>query len=98
MGIKPSDKLDIRLDWHYFRLDKAQDAWYYSNGRAQRHDPTGAGGTDLGHELDLVANYKHSKDLEFLFGYSHFFPGLFIQRTGTSPDADWVFVQAMLRY
>jgi len=98
LSIKPAAKLDIRLDWHYFRLDKAQDAWYYCNGRVQRHDPTGAAGTDLGHELDLVAKYKRSECLRFQAGYAHFFPGLFMQRTGPSPDADWVFVQGMLRY
>jgi len=98
LSLEPGEKLDVRLDWHYFRLDKARDAWYYCNSRPQRWDPTGAAGSDLGHEIDLVVKYKCSRCLNLQAGYAHFFPGLFIQRTGPSPDADWAFVQGMLRF
>lgn len=93
LSIKPTKKVALSLDWHFFRLDKAKDAWYYCNGRPQREDPTGAAGTELGHEIDLIAKYKCSEHLDFQTGYAHFFPGRFIRRTGPSPDADWVFVQ-----
>lgn len=98
LSIKPTKKVGISLDWHFFRLDKARDAWYDCNGRPQRHDPTGAAGTELGHEIDLMAKYKYCEHLDLQAGYAHFFPGSFIRRTGPSPDADWVFFQLMYRF
>jgi hypothetical protein len=93
LSIQPTEKTKIVLDWHFFELDRARDAWYYCNGRPQRQDPTGASGRALGHEIDLVARYQHDKYLELQAGYAHFFAGEFIHNTGPSPDADWVFVQ-----
>jgi len=98
LSAKPTDAIDLLLDYHFFRLDQAQDAWYYGNGRPQRQDPTGAAGTELGHEIDLIVKYKWSDHCRFRAGYSHFFPGTFIRRTGPSPDADWVYVQWMYEF
>ena len=98
LGIKPTKELGVSLDWHFFRLDKAKDAWYYGNGRPQRQDPTGAAGTELGQEIDLTAKYKCSEQLDLQAGYAHFFPGTFIRRTGPSRDADWAFAQLVYRY
>ncbi len=96
--VQPSERAEIILDWHYFELDQAQDAWYYGNGRPQRWDPTGGSGRQLGHEIDLTLHYKVSDQLRLRAGYSHFFPGTFIRRTGTSPQADWVHLQAQWNY
>jgi len=98
VSVKPTEATELILDWHFFCRDKAQNAWYHGNGRPQRQDPTGAAGTELGHEIDPVAKYKYCKHLDFQAGYSHFFPGSFIQRTGPSPDADWAFFQMMYRF
>ena len=81
LSIKPTKKVNVSLDWHFFRLDKAMDAWHYCNGGPQRHDPTGAAGAELGHEIDLIVKYKSSEHLDFQTGYAHFLPGLFV-----SPD------------
>jgi hypothetical protein len=97
-SVKPSDKAEIILDWHYFELDQARDAWYYGNGRPQRWDPTGDSGRRLGHEVDLTLHYRYSDRLRLRAGYSHFFPGTFIRRTGTSPQADWVHLQTMWEF
>jgi hypothetical protein len=97
-SVKPTDKAEIILDWHYFELDRAQDAWYYGNGRPQRWDPTGESGRRLGHEIDLTIHYKYSDHLRLRAGYSHFFPGTFIRRTGKSPQADWVHLQTMWEF
>lgn len=95
LGIKPTPKTGVTLDWHFFRLDKAADAWYYCNGRPQRRDPTGAAGTELGHEIDLIAKCQYSDACRFQVGYAHFFPGTFLKRTGAHPDCDWFFFQVM---
>lgn len=96
--MKPTAKTELLLDWHYFELDAAQDAWYYSNGRPQRQDPTGGSGRELGHELDFIAMDQWSEQWRFRAGYSHFFPGSFIRRTGPSPQADWVYFQMLYEF
>jgi hypothetical protein len=93
LSAKPSKKLKVGLDWHLFRLDEDKDAWYYCNCRPQRRDPTGESGSRLGQEIDLLATYNWSTHLQLMAGYAHFFPGSFIERTGESPDADWLFFQ-----
>ncbi len=70
----------------------------YGNNRLQRWDPTGASGQQLGHEIDRTLHYKVSDRLRLRAGYSHFFPGTFIRRTGTSPQADWIHLQTMWKF
>ena len=98
VNLKPGEKTEVVLDWHYFQLDEARDAWYYGNARPQRHDPSGASGRELGHEIDLIVYYNHSDHWRFRGGYSHFFPGSFIRLTGPSPPADWFYVQTMWQF
>ena len=98
LNLKPTKTTEFVLDWHYFQLDQARDAWYYGNGRPQRRDPTGDAGRELGHEIDLILYYNHSDHCRLRLGYSHFFPGNFIRRTGPSPAADWFYVQTTLEF
>lgn len=93
-SLKPTPKTKASLDWHWFYLDEAKDAWYYCNGRPQRRDPTGKAGSTVGREVDFIVNHKYSEHLTFQAGYAHFFPGDFLKDTGPSPDSDWVFFQA----
>jgi len=93
LSVTPVKGLKVALDYHFFRLAEAKDAWYYGNGKAQRCDVTGDAGDTLGHELDLIARYKLSDHLTLMGGYAHFFPGPFVSETGSSEDADWFFLQ-----
>ena len=95
---RPLEKTRVSLDWHFFRLDKSTDAWYYCNGRSQRRDPTGRAGSSVGQEIDIVAQYQHSEHLKFQAGYALFFPGNFLRNTGPHPDADWAFFQVMYAF
>ena len=49
----PSKKQSLRIEYHYFTLDKDKDAWY-SPGGIWRKDKTGNAGTELGHEIDFI--------------------------------------------
>jgi len=95
---KPLRRVKIALDYHFFRLAEARDAWYWCSGRPARQDPTGAAGKDLGQEIDVIVSYAHSKHLKLMAGYAHFFPGTFIERTGASPGADWCFLQTLYSF
>lgn len=97
-SVNPTKKTKASLDWHLFYLDEAKDAWYYCNGRPQRHDPTGQAGSTVGQEIDLVVSHSYSDHLKFQAGYAHFFPGGFLKDTGPSPDADWVFFQMLYSF
>lgn len=97
--VKPRKRLKVWLAYHFFRLDEARDAWYYCNGRAQRQDVTGNSGSTLGHEIDLMAKWNVTKNVELFAGYAHFFPGSFLRNTpGGSSGADWAFLQFMYSF
>ncbi len=97
-SLKPTKKTRTSLDWHWFYLDEAKDAWYYCNGRGQRQDSTGQAGSTVGQEIDLIVSHSYSDHLKFQTGYAHFFPGGFLKDTGSSPDADWVFLQMLYSF
>jgi len=85
-------KLKVRLDYHLFYLAEERDAWYGPEPKARR-DREGTSGDEVGQEFDLTVSYKVSQSLRLMGGYCHFFAGDFIENTGPSDDADWVFLQ-----
>lgn len=97
LSVQPHRQVKIQLDGHLFWLAEKQDAWYRAGGGAIRRDPTGAAGRFVGSEIDLTVWYNPHKRLSFLAGYSHFFPGSFVERTGASDDADFFYIQTTLR-
>jgi len=90
---RPSDEWIVSLDTHVFWLDTVNDSLYNAVGKAVRTDPTGEADSFVGWEIDLHAKWIVSKNLKLWFGYSHFFAGSFYEDTGTSDDADFVFIQ-----
>jgi hypothetical protein len=50
----------------------------------------------VGAEIDLLANYPFTRHLLGYVGYSHFFAGDFIRKTGLGRDSD--FFYTALRY
>jgi Alginate export len=50
----------------------------------------------IGAEMDLLATYDFTRHLLAYGGYSHFFPGEFIRKTGPSKDSD--FFYAAIQY
>jgi hypothetical protein len=98
-SVKPRKDLMVWLDYHFFRLAEAKDAWYWASGRPARRDATGNSGSDLGQEVDLLARWQVTKNLELFTGYAHFFTGGFIRNTpGSERDANWFFTQANYKF
>jgi len=98
-SVKPAKDVEIRADYHLFRLATDNDAWYFCNGRAARRDPAGDAGQTVGHEIDLLARWKINRHLELYAGYAHFFDGGFVDRTaGGGFDADWLFAQLVFSF
>jgi hypothetical protein len=97
-SVKPWKQCKVWMDYHFLRLASASDAWYYCNNRPQRRDLTGDSGRTLGQEVDLMAKWTLTKELELMAGYAHFFPGSFIDDTGEDGHADWAFVQLIYSF
>jgi hypothetical protein len=95
--ISPAENLTLRAEYHYFLLDKAQDAWYDA-GKIQRRDITGDSSRSLGQEIDLIAQKKLLRNLEILAGYCFFLPGQFVKLTGPTPQGHWLFLQTTINF
>jgi hypothetical protein len=93
-AVRPTKDLKLWVEYNYFRLASATDAWYYGDGKAVRRDATGQAGQELGHEINVLGQWKLHKTLELLGGYGLFLPGEFVRNTPGSDDpAHWVFAQ-----
>ena len=62
----------FKLDYHFFQLSNSQGNWYglgnALRGRASGDDP------NLGHEIDIIINWKPSPITSVLFGHVLFLP------------------------
>jgi hypothetical protein len=97
LTMTPVRTLAIRVEYHLFGLDAAEDAWYFP-GKALRRDTTGTSGRRLGQEADLTIRKKLSDRLEILGGVCVFRPGEFVKNTGGSPPARWAFVESTISF
>ena len=98
---RPHRLLQLHVAGHDFALEDARDALYNAGGAPIRRDLTGAAGSDVGREIDLVARITPARWLSLEIGYSRFFSGDFIDATngpGVSGDADFFQSSLTLRY
>ena len=80
------------------RLDSNLDALYNAGGVPIRRNATGSSGNDVGDELDITVNWQVDVHSSFLFGWSHFWPSNFINSSGFSRDADFIYLQYQFRF
>ena len=84
--------------------------WYLATSRGAfggngLHDPTGGSGNFLGHDLELRAQWKTNDNLEFEWGYAHWFKGSYLDRLpdsaglppGGNRDSDYFYIQTKFR-
>jgi hypothetical protein len=96
VSIKPMEKPEISLDYHKFNLARKRAAWYYCTGKKMRWAPSGASGSDLGDEIDLVWRYRIHPRIGLMAGCAAFFPGNFVKATGSSDNVYRAFGQIMI--
>jgi hypothetical protein len=97
VSVKPVEKMKISLDYQNFSLARKKDAWYYSNEKKMRWDSTGASGSSLADEIDLVWRYQIHPRIDLMAGCAAFFPGDFVKATGSDDNAYWAFGQIMIK-
>ncbi len=90
LSVNPFRSLFVSLQQYFFWRDSDRDALYNkSGGVLRRGDTTTA--RYVGAETDLYATYSFDRHLLFYGGYSHFFPGDFIENTGPSKGSDFFY-------
>lgn len=95
-------KTGWQADFHWFRLDQAQDDFYTVAGAARGLNALSAG-KNMGTELDLVFKYDPLPRVKIEAGYAHFFNGSDLDARiraigGTPKDADFVYLQSGITF
>ncbi|MDD4870628.1 MAG: alginate export family protein [Kiritimatiellae bacterium] len=98
--LKPVNGLKIIADYHWFRVDENEDAWYYGTGKSARTagNVSATQSRALGTELDVFAVYKANKFLEFQLGYCHFNPGTVIKKSGFHEKSNFLIFQTFYQF
>lgn len=95
INVTPLRGLTLSLTQYFFWRASDQDALYNAAGAVLRPG-TATDARYVGAELDLLVNYQITRHLLGYVGYSHFFTGDFVDRSGPGRDSD--FVYAALQY
>lgn len=99
--LNPTKWSILQVQYHHFWLDSATDALYNAAGNAIRRSASGAAGTNVGDEIDIILNIHLSKHSDILTGYSKLFGGSFMERTNGSTgstNTDLFFAQYSYRW
>ena len=90
LALTPVRDLTLSLQEYFFWRASDHDALY---DKAQNVLRPGTGTTAryVGAEIDLLATYNFTRHLLAYAGYSRFFAGEFIRRTGPSRDSDFLY-------
>ena len=93
VALSPTRDLTLSLQQYFFWRASDHDALYNKSGQVFRPG-TGTTASYVGAEIDLLATYNLTPHLLGYVGYSRFFTGDFIRKTGPAKDSD-VFYGAM---
>ena len=88
--VSPIRNLTLSLQQYFFWRASERDALYNKQGVVLRPG-TGTTARYVGAEMDLLATYDFTRHLQGYAGYSHFFTGEFIRKTGPSRDSDFLY-------
>lgn len=73
----------LSMDAHRFLRASRADGMYGTAGQVVRQPGIGAA-RHLGDEIDVLFRYPHGTSFVWLAGFSHYFPGQFVEQTGAS--------------
>jgi len=90
ISMTPVRGLILSLQQYFFWRASDRDAIYNKAGAVLRPG-TGTTASYVGAEVDLLATYNFTRHVQFYAGYSHFFPGEFIEKTGPSRGSDFLY-------
>lgn len=96
-SVKCGEALTVKAEGHFLWRAEAADALYNAGGGVVRRGAPGTS-TEVGSEVDLVANYRFNRHLDLEAGFSHFFPGKFIKQTGPDEDINFFYLQTQFYF
>lgn len=97
LTVKPAKPLTLLAKYHWLFRDTNKSAWFNAGQGVIRAAGVNASQT-LGQEVDLLAKWQISKHLDTLMGYSHFHAGAFVQDTGASDNANFLYWQTTVKF
>jgi hypothetical protein len=95
--MKPMDRVTVEAGYHHFRRPEEAGAWVNAGGAIVRPGLAGSS-SHLGDEVDLTVTWKPKDALAFLLGYSLFLPGGFVEDTGPSPVAHFIYLETRVTW
>jgi hypothetical protein len=98
LSAKPTAKLTTSLDYHVLWLADTADIWRRANATTGVRPANAAASNYAGSELDVLVTYAASSHLTLTAGYSHFFAGDYLNATGASSDADFVYLMTSIKF
>jgi hypothetical protein len=94
----PTKWIYVLTQYHNFHLAQARSPLFGAGGGPIRVDPTGAAGTDVGDELDIMVNFHLTAHQDILVGFSKLYPGRFIRETGPDVSPELFYLQHQVRW
>ena len=94
----PANWITVIVQHHSFNLAQARSPLFNAAGVPSRVDPSGAAGTDVGNELDVLVNFHLTAHQDILFGYSKLYAGRFIRETGPNVSPELLYVQHQINW
>jgi hypothetical protein len=91
LTVSPVHGLSLSLQQYFFWRESDRDALYNKSGVVLRPGDTTTA-RYVGAETDFLATYNFDRHILAYGGYSHFFTGDFIEKTGSDKDSDYVYV------
>ncbi len=85
---RASPRLGFKIETHFFWRASRQDA-LYSAGGAPLREPQLSRARWVGSEVDLVTTYSINRHTTAGFGLGHFFPGTFLEQSGSAERTDF---------
>jgi hypothetical protein len=94
-SVKPTQKLNLKLEYHHFNLAEANDKWYFFGYK----NKVGNSFTHIGDEYDLIVKYPVTKELNLLAIGAYLKAGNFITGNDIAKnDSSKVFLQFMYKF
>src|SRR6266446_1157491 len=91
VSISPIQGLSLSLQQYFFWRASDRDALYNKSGGVLRPG-TSTTARYVGAETDVLATYNVTRHIQGYAGYSHFFTGEFIEKTGKDKDSDFYYL------
>ncbi len=90
----PCQRVNVKIAYHDFSLDKAEDSWEYYKYK----NKPGNHYTHLGNEIDFELKYHLLKNLQLHFIYAYFKAGNFVKYNVENNNASTFFMECTYKF